>query len=550
MSQQEIIPGDTAGGPRLAERPSLVPEGNRLSFRGLSSQPAVRRALPAIAGAAALSLAAAAWWTLQTPPQRPLFSELGDGDKSAVADALQSGGIAFQIDRDTGAITVGEDDVHRARILLAGQGLPKAAPSGSTMMASLPMGSSRAVEGEALRGARESDLARTIEAVDAVKIARVHLATPEPSVFVRDATLPAASVMLTLRPGRTLSDPQVRAIKHLVAASVPSMAPEQVTIIDQAGTLLSQPGARADNGAFQLQVQMEERFRQAVIALLTPVTGPGSFSTEVHVDVDQSESQSTRESYPKDDRALISEEGTRSSGQTPQTTAAIGIPGALSNQPPPASQLATQPSPAAPPVPPAVGAASSEENFSRRFDVGREISVTHQPVGRVRRLSVAVAIRDPKGGKPRSKTELAALEALVKGAVGFDAARGDVVAISSRPFAETETEELSFWNAQWFMPALRQAGAILAALLVFLFIGRPLVRAIKTRIETVPPALPRPASGGAGAAGLPSGEITIDMIESAPSYAARAELVRDFVRQDPKRASLVVRNLVQEGANG
>lgn len=547
MSQQEIIPADTASAPRN----NFAVESKMPSLRGLTAQPAVRRALPALAGVLALSLAGAAWWGLQASPQRPLFTELGDGDKSAVADALQSGGIPYKINSDTGSITVGEDDVHRARILLAGQGLPKAAPSGSTMMAALPMGSSRAVEGEALRGARESDLARTIEAVDAVKTARVHLATPEPSVFVREAVLPAASVMLTLQAGRTLSDAQVRAIKHLVAASVPSMAPDQVTVIDQAGTLLSQPGANGENDAFQLQMQMEERYRQSVIALLTPVAGVGNFSTEVHVDVDQSESQSTRESYPKDDRALISEQGTRSSGGSAAASPpAIGIPGALSNQPPPASQLATQPSPAATSVPPAAGGGrTSEENFSRRFDVGREISVTHQPVGKVRRLSVAVAVRDAKGGKPRSQKELAALETLVKGAVGFDAARGDVVAITSRPFAETEAEEPSFWQASWFMPAMRQIGALIAALLVFLFIGRPLVKAIKTRIETMPPPQANPPAGG-GRQAIQSGEITIDMIESAPSYAARAELVRDFVRQDPKRASLVVRNLVQEGANG
>ncbi len=526
--------------PVRATAPNAVSfDGTLANFRASLRQPAVRKALPALAAGGTLILAGIAWWSLQSPAQLPLYAGLGEADKGAVANALQATGIAYSLDRDSGAISVGEDDVHKARMLLASQGLPKAAPGGDAVLAAMPMGSSRAVEDEALRGAREADLARTIEAVEAVKTARVHLATPQPSVFVRDTSAPAASVMLTLQSGRALSEAQVRAVRHLVASSVPGLTPDQVSIIDQSGALLSQVGSGGDDAAFQLQLQMEDRYRQAITTLMTPIVGAGNFSAELHVDVDQSESQSTRETYPKDDRALRQEEGNRTSSATVDQPA-IGIPGTLSNTPPAASQLSTQPKAQ---QGPARGTDSqSEETYTRSFDVGREISVTHQAVGKVRRVTVAVAIRDIKGAKKRSASELAALEALVKGAVGFDPARGDFVALSARAFTTEDVVAPSFWDRPWFIVALRQGGAALVALLILIFVGRPLLRALKDR------------SSGAdmlaiGSTSTDGRAITLDMIESAPRYADRATLVRDFVKQNPERATMVVQQMVAEGGN-
>jgi flagellar M-ring protein FliF len=241
-----------------------------------------------------------------------LFAGLADADKSAVADALTAQGIGHTIDPATGALTVDADKLHAARIALAGQGLPKASADGSEMIGALPMGASRAIEGETLRGAREADLARTIEAIDAVKGARVHIAVAEPSLFVREDKPATASVMLTLQNGRTLSDGQVQAIRFLVASSVPGMNAEQVSVIDQRGALLSDSATSSDMQAFQLQTQMEDRFRRALDSLLGPMLGAGNYSVEVHADVDMSESQATRESFPENDRALTSEQITRS----------------------------------------------------------------------------------------------------------------------------------------------------------------------------------------------------------------------------------------------
>ena len=550
MAETQILtPVDDGSANRL---PAPVLGGRLAPLTQYLRQPAIQRALPAIAMTSAIGIAALAYFTMQAAPQAQLFAGLDDTDKAAVADALQTQGIGHSIDPTTGALTVDADKLHQARIALAGQGLPKAAPSGDSLIASLPMGSSRAIEGEALRSAREADLSRTIETIDAVKSARVHVAAAEPSLFVREDKPATASVMLTLQNGRSLSDGQVQAIRFLVASSVPGMNADQVSVIDQRGALLSDTASGSDMKAFQLQVQVEDRFRRALDTLLGPMLGAGNYTVEVHADVDMSESQATRESFPENDRAMTSEQITRTvsgAGDAP----AVGIPGALSNQPPQATTVtanAPQPTPTAAPIP----STESNENAARAFEVGREISVTHSPQGKLRRVSVAVALN--QGKKALTQADMTKIDSLVKGAIGFDAMRGDQVAISQRPFVQVEAEEPAFYDQAWFLPLVKQVGAILAALLAFLFIGRPLIRAAKARTaeraernaaleETLlaatdgRPALASPAAGR---------EITLEMIEQAPSYETRANLVRAFVRQDSARAALVVRQLMQEGA--
>ncbi len=478
-------------------------------------QPAVQRALPAIATTTAIGLAALAYFMTQSAPQAQLFAGLDDSDKAAVADALQSQGIGHTIDPTTGALTVDADKLYQARIALAGQGLPKAQPSGDSLIASLPMGSSRAIEGETLRSAREADLSRTIETIDAVKTARVHIAAAEPSLFVRDDKPATASVMLTLQNGRSLSDAQVQGIRFLVASSVPGMNADEVQVIDQRGALLSDGASSGDMKSFQLQMQMEDRFRRALETLLGPMLGSGNYSVEVHADVDMSESQATRESFPENDRALRTEQVSRVvSGQS--TPPAVGIPGALSNQPPQATTVTNNA-----PAPTPAGALN-------------------------------------QGQKALTQADLAKIEGLVKGAVGYDQTRGDVVAISQRPFAKVDDVPPAFYDQPWFMPLAKQIGAVLAALLAFLFIGRPMIKSARQRAAAraerdaeIEQSL-LTATENRAALDAPRGgsEITLEMIEAAPSYEARANLVRAFVRQDSARAALVVRQLMQEGAHG
>jgi flagellar M-ring protein FliF len=278
-------------------------------------------------------------------PGRQLFHGLPDNDKAAVAEALKSAGIGYSIDRDTGALTVPEDEYHQAKMLLASQGLPKSAPDSAEMISSMPLGASRAVESERLRSARELDLARTIEAIDAVQTARVHLALEQPSAFLRERAKPAASIMLTLAGGRTLSDSQVQAIVHLAASSVPGMSPDGVSVADQNGRLLSSKNDGGLSGETERQVTMqariEERYRQSIETLLTPILGAGNFTAQVHADVDFSETQATREGFPKESSTLRTEEGavTLDGGQPGATAGGIPAPCPTSPLPPPRSRL-------------------------------------------------------------------------------------------------------------------------------------------------------------------------------------------------------------------
>lgn len=546
-------------------------------LKGFTSQPAVQRSLPMIGMIGLLGGAALLWSTMAGAPQRDLFAGMGDADKAAVADALKAANIPYEIDRSTGALTVPETSFYQAKMLLAQQGLPKAAPDGDTMISSLPLGASRAVEGEKLRTAREMDLARTIEAIDAVENAKVHVAADQPSVFLRDESKPQASVMLRLRAGRTLSDSQVQAIVHLVASSVPNLSPDGVSVVDQAGRLLSASGndpmSEASTRQVDIQNKIEQRYIDALTKILTPIVGPGNFTAEVHADVDFTESQATRESYPKDTAVVRQEQGSwtgdKGAGE------ASGIPGALSNQPPAASEVTAAPNQTLNAPPPAgttaaANASKTSENYNRTYELGREVSVTRTPVGTVKRLSVAVALRE--GTRKFSRAELASIETLVRGAVGADQARGDVVALSARSFAVAEDVEVkpNWWEAPWVSTLARNLSALLVVALLVFGVAKPLLKRRSAYLEEKKAAIDAMvASGGRLPQGTnpairaeiasemaqqalidPSKPVTLDMIEATPGYANRAELIRNFVRQDPDRAALVVRDLIRADMPG
>ena len=561
------------GGPALGS--GMSPDALKARFTGFIKQPAVAKSLPLLGLLGVVATAGAAWLALREPPQRDLFRGLPDADKSAVAQVLDQNGMRYDFD-NSGAMTVAEDDYFKAKMMLAAQGLPKSAPDGNSMIDSLPMGASRAVEGEKLRSAREMDLARTIEAIDSVESAKVHLAVEPPSVFLRERTKPSASVMLRLASGRTLTDAQVSAIVHLVASSVPELNPADISVVDQNGRLLSNNDSNAaDDRQMALQTRMEDRYRQSVIALLTPILGDGKFSTEVHAELNFAERQATRETYPQDEARLRSETGSWQSDPRGQGNGAggeaSGIPGALSNQAPvnptvaqtnPNGQAVSQGTmsaqSAAQPATPGSPPLKTEETFNRSFELGREVSVTKDAIGTVKRLSVAVALDNGADGKPRSAQEIAALEALVKGAVGFDQARGDVVALSSRSFVKAEEVKAPWYEAGWISPLVRNLSALAVALLVIFGIGRPL---LKRRAAAQEAAAEQSAAEGQKigreisteitrqAAVAPDGSkaVTLDMISSTYDYAQRADLIRNFVKQDPDRAALVVRDLLKEG---
>lgn len=527
---------------------------------GFMGQPAVRRSLPMILMLGLIGAAILAWMTLAAAPQKILFAQLADADKASVTQALEQANIASKID-DAGALTVDEDDYARAKMLLAGQGLPKATPGGYAILDQLPMGVSRAVEGERLRQARETELARSIEEIDSVAEARVHLATPEASVFVRDNAAPSASVILKLQAGRSLSEAQVNSVINLVASSVPGMKADSVTIVDQMGGLLTKSSS-GDNGlgaagderiAFQRRI--EDKYRAQVVQLLTPLVGAGNFSTEVQADVDLDETQATRESYDKQGSLKV-EQGNwtgnqpESAGQQPG-----GIPGALSNTPPPASTLvapngAAAAAPAATPTPNAPPPTMKQsDQFARAYDLGKEVSVTRAAPGGVKRLSVAVLLRDVEGSKPRSPVEIQQITQLVQTAVGYAQARGDQVTVISRKFAgaATLTDKPAWYDNAWLPIVARNVTAIVIALLVLIMGVRPLSKALmKKRDDASRPALGRDMNSASGEGGQSNhAPVGIEQIEGATNYDDRIGMVRGFTRDNPARAALAVRDMIK-----
>lgn len=547
----------------------LVPErfANPLrQIQGVFAQPAVRRAGPMALMVGLIGAAALAWSALSTPPQKTLFSGLPDADKAAVTSALSAASISSHIDDSTGALTVNEEDYSKAKILLAGQGLPKAAPGGYAILDQLPMGVSRAVEGERLRQARETEIARSIEEIDAVAEARVHLAMPETSVFVRDNAQPSASVVIKLQAGRALSDAQVASIVNLVASSVPGMKPDAVTVVDQLGGLLSKSGSKPDDGSdarLRVQRQVEDKVRQQLNTLLTPLVGAGNFTAEVQADVNMDETSSTRENYDKQG-TLRAETGNWQGDMAPSQTPG-GIPGALSNTPPPASQLSTpQPAtgnPGTPQAQPQAGApapnpAKQSDAFQRAYDLGKEVSVTRAAPGSIRRLSVAVLLRDPDKGGRRTQMEIGQIDSLVKSAVGFDQSRNDNVTVISRKFASTDAaadKGPAWYDNSWLPIVARNVTAIVIALLVLLLGVRPIAKALMKKREEATPG----AEGGRAIAGPDGGAdgvgpdgisvqppATLEAISTSRSYDEKIGAVRGFTRDNPARAALAVRDMI------
>ncbi|RXD05005.1 flagellar M-ring protein FliF [Sphingomonas sp. UV9] len=555
-----LIPASPGPGSSGAER-----FANPLQqIKSVMAQPAVRRSLPMALMVGLIAAAALAWMSLSTPTQKTLFSGLPDSDKAAVTSALTTANIKSHIDEGTGALTVGEDDYSRAKMLLAGQGLPKAAPGGYAILDQLPMGVSRAVEGERLRQARESEMAKSIEEIDAVAEARVHLAMPEASVFVRDNAAPSASVILKLQGGRSLSDAQVSSIINLVASSVPGMKPEAVTIVDQMGALLTKAGGNDGAGAasdarIDIQRRIEDKYRTQLIALLTPLVGAGNFTAEVQADVNLDESQATRESYEKQG-VLRAEAGNWTGNQKDGAGSAPGgIPGALSNTPPAASTLSTPQAAngaSGSPAQPVAGGAAPDamkqsDQYQRAYDLGREVSVTRATPGGVKRLSVAVLLRDPEKGR-RTAMEINQISDLVKSAVGFDPARNDNVTVISRKFAGVSDAAAgpAWYDNAWLPVLARNGTAIVIALLVLLLGVRPIAKALmKKRDEaTSRPALGQPI-GGTNPDGMEvAAPVSLDQLENTRGYDDRIGAVRGFTRDNPTRAALAVRDMIKADA--
>ena len=512
--------------------------------------PAFRSALPALIGVGAIAAAAMVYLAVAGSAQRILYASLSDGERAQVVQALETGGIGYQIDNATGAITVAEDDIYRARMMVASDaGL--AAPQGaSEMLDAIPLGSSRTLEGERLRLARERELMLTIKEIDGIEAVRVHLATPERSVFVRSSNPPSASVMLRLVSGRSLSQRQVEAIVNLVSGSVPGMTVDAVRVVDQNGRLLSSV-RDAEMEGLGLQREFEAKLQGQLATLLTPLLGEGNFSSQVQVELDQNEVTSARETYDKE--GAVRSENERTSTRMAAGRAPGGVPGVAANTPPPDADLlngppqatqeaATPKETASPPTP-----SDTESAIQRAYELDREVAVTAKRAGGLTKLSVAVAVSQEAmvAAAPLTPEEL---EALVSAAVGADTARGDMVKIAVSAFESREIEPLEFYEESWFATVVRYVTALIAVLLVLLLGVRPLIARLKSKAGGEAPdgdaATPAPTSAdssGAAAMNTSGADPQADLPE-------QVRLARTLANEQPERALEALQRMLQSPA--
>jgi len=505
------------------------------------------------------------FWS-QKPDYSPLYTGMDPKATAEAADLLRTAQIPFKLDQATGAISVPEKHLHDARLKLAGSGLTDSGRLGFELMERDPgFGVSQFVESARYQHALETELVRTIATLRPVRDARVHLAIPKPSAFTRQREAASASVVLELRSGAVLERNQVDAIVHMVSSSIPDLTPERVTVVDQNGRLLSRNGADSDSELRAVQFEQVRRqetsYNQRIRELLEPLTGPGRINAEVTVDMDFSVTEEARELFngepPKLRSEQVSENNTPVDG--PQ-----GIPGAASNTPPGATAQAADP--AADAAAPAVAAATeTSRSATRNFELDRTLQHTRQPAGRIRRVTAAVLVdhvpRTGKDGKsvlqPLSAEEIDRVQDLVRQAVGFDAARGDVVSVVNAPFVREQGDPAMEPNKWWEDPRLHDALRLVlgAAVVLALLFGvlRPALRQI---------AAPMPRRGDDG--DLSTAEVSLVDGEQDPELAAdtarigaaprqpialassayedRLRNARDAVKTDSKRVAQVVKD--------
>jgi flagellar M-ring protein FliF len=529
-----------------------------------------------VALAVAAGVTVVLWW--RGPNWSLLYGNLSDSDSGSVVQALQTGGIEYKLDNNSGAIMVPAERVHDARLQLASQGLPQGKNSSFEMMNKDPgFGVSQFMESARYQYALESELARTISSLQAVEAARVHLAIPQQSAFVRDRRPPSASVLLQLRAGHRIAPEQVSAIVHLVASSIPELDSDQVTVVDQQGRLLSSPKAGDAAVAaeqFEAAHRIEDTYITHIEQLITPMVGDGRVRAQVTVDLDPTASEQAQEQYKPDGTVVRSEQSSEENSRGGSGSG--GVPGALTNQPPSGGQAVAAAKPAAPApasgggaaknaaaaadaaaAAAAAAAASTPQNTSkqstRNYEIDRTVSYSRQPAGRIKRVTVAVLVdnvhKTGADGKvteqPLSKEQIEGITQLVKNAVGFDEARGDSVNVVNQSFLEVvepalKPEVIPIWQRPLVLNMVRLVLGALVLVALALGVLRPLIKNLASHAVTqAQPAL-LAAAGGDGEAR------TTAATSPALAYEQQIVQARSLVGQDPKRVAQVVKTWVGE----
>lgn len=523
-----------------------------------------------LAASIALGFSVVLW--SQQEEYQPLYPSMQGYNVAELAQVLETGRTPYRVDTATGVLLVPAAQLNQIRLQVAAAGISRDNGYGYEFMdADSALGTSQFMESNRYKRSLEGELQRTIASFRHVQSARVHLATPERSVFVRNARKPTASVFLTLASGGRLTDVQVQAIANLVASSVPDMSPEDVTVVDQLGNLLS----RRDNGSemgfaaeqFEYVRRFEETLNGRINRILMPLLGAGRFTAEVAADMDFTRTEQAAETFNPDTQVLRSEQSLderRAGGDI-----IAGIPGALSNQPPAAGVAPETLADTA-----AGGAQAAGDNTNtrtqatRNYEVDRTISYTSYDPVQVRRLSVAVVIDEPEGEGVTGWTQddLQRITALVRDAVGYNADRGDSVTVINKRFAQNnvmlaDDAGLPVWQEAWFGSALRQVAAAVFILILVFGVLMPTIRrlsAVGAESRAVAPVGAGTASSGdvrytdvrPDAAGGSNDRVTLtggdDLLLSGPtdSYERQLVAIKGLVAQDPARVAQVVKNWI------
>ncbi len=520
-----------------------------------------------LAASVAIGFAVVLW--TQGEDYRPLYGSLDRLDSAEVVELLEQHDVKFKVDGATGALLVADKDIHKARLKLAEAGIPGDKSVGFELLdQEQPLGTSQFMEGARFRRSLEGELSRTITSIHSVRSARVHLAIPKRSVFVRDSRKPTASVFVELFPGRAIKPAQVKAIANLVASSIPEMAMEDVTVVDQKGNLLS-TGEESQElvvAARQREYtrKLESDITQRINSILDPVVGTGRYKAEVSADVDFTQVEQAEEIFNPDLPAMRSEQTLDEQRVGADTVG--GVSGALTNQP--GADGAAPEVASRRPNGDSQPSSNTRKQATRNYELDRTVSYTRHQLGTLRRLTVAVVVDDrllqDAGGNTRlmpwSENELERLSILVRDAVGFSAVRGDSVNVLNSPFVarqEFEVSETPFWEQPWFLSVAKQLAGLLIILALILGLLRPVLKSL-----TVAGVKSKEAEDAREMAALEEAGLTafdnlsdetvtltgtgdaLALPSPEESYEQQLNAVKGLIAEDPGRVAQVVKGWV------
>ena len=562
-----------------------------VNIREAIDQPSFRRAFPTILAALTAVAAAIVFVSMREPNMTTLYASVSDADKSKIYESLKNMGMDVELDPATGEVLIPTNDYHQARISLAAQGLPEYSASGFEDIDNLPLGASRSVETMKLKKVQENELSRSIAEISSVQAARVHLALPEKSVFIRNQTTPTASVFITLKNGRQLDQTQVRAITNLVASSIPGMGQSGVSIIDQSGRLLSYSPDNPDeimaDSQLAYRMRLEGIYRSRIQSLVAPIVGASNVTAQVNLEIDFTRRETSQELVDPKDSAILSEQ---SSLNVTAKKDAVGIPGAISNQPPAENEIETAAGRASKGADGEVEGNGFETKSStelKNYEVSRKFETVTTPSNTISRIDAAVLVRDrkvidPETGEvtyePISEKIKNEMEQLIASAIGIKNERGDSLTITSQLFnEEIYGEQIKWYETTWFKSIIEKTLIVLLLGFVSLGVVRPMLSRILVPTSSTNSVMELYAEAetmadlatqrveSTKAVEVDEGEtlegikaklkpkkrsgISADLLDTANTYDDKVALVRMIVADEAGRVANVFKQLMRNDLN-